>query len=104
MKENTIHVRIPQLRSVEGAVRLYYERGELTNGDIKDLFDVHSSATITKLKNLARAKMAEENKFYELAKEIANVNTAAAYSAWGLDISNLEQRLKKLRELRELAV
>lgn len=101
MKENTIHVRIPQLRSVEGAVRLYYERGELTNGDIKDLFDVHSSATITKLKNLARAKMAEENTHVWNSQ---NVNTAAAYSAWGLDISNLEQRLKKLRELRELAV
>ncbi len=99
MKENNIRVRIPQVRSIEGAVRLYYEKSELTNSDIKQLFDVHSSATIMKLKNLARERMTERNIPIWNAQ---NVNTAAAYEAWGLSIDDLEQRLRKLRELREL--
>lgn len=99
MIEKNIRVRIPQLHSIEDAVRLYYEKSELTNNDIKQLFDVHSSATIAKLKNLARERMAEEN---VPAWDSRNVNTAVAYSVWGLQIDNLEKRLKKLRELREL--
>lgn len=99
MRETTIRVRIPQLCSVENAVRLYYEKSELTSADIKRLFDIHSSATVTKLKALAREKMIEEK---IPARDSRNVNTAMAYKAWGLDISDLEQRLKKLRELREL--
>lgn len=100
MKEKTgIRVRVPQVRSIEDAVRLYYEKSELTNNDIKQLFDVHSSATIAKLKNLARERMAEEN---IPAWDSRNVNTAVAYSVWGLQIDNLEKRLKKLRELKEL--
>lgn len=95
-QETTIRVRIPQLKSVESAVRIYYEKSELTNADVKELFDVHSSATITKLKNLARERMTEENIPIWNAQ---NVNTKAAYSAWGLQIDDLEFRLKKLIEL-----
>lgn len=96
MKENNIRVRIPQVRSIEGAVRLYYERSELTNNDIKQLFDVHSSATIAKLKKLAREKMIEGN---ISAWNAQNVNTAAAYEAWGLSIDDLEAQFNKLKRL-----
>ncbi len=99
MEKTGIRVRVPQLRSVEGAIRLYYERSELTNADIKELFDVHSSATITKLKALARERMAEENIPVWNAQ---CVNTKKAFEVWGLQIDDLEHRLKKLRELREL--
>ena len=102
MKEKTkIRVRVPQVRSVKGAVRLYYEKNELSNSDIKMLFDVHSSATITKLKNLARERMTEDNVSVWNAQ---NVNTATAYKSWGLDISDLEHRLKKLKELQSMTV
>lgn len=99
MRETTIRVRIPQIRSVESAVRLYYTKTELSCNDIKELFDVHSSATVTKLKALAREQMTSEK---ISAWDSRNVNTAAAYKSWGLNISDLEQRLKKLRELQEL--
>lgn len=99
MGKTAIRVRIPQLRSVESAVRLYYEKSELANNDIKALFDVHSSATIAKLKKLARERMAEENIPIWNSQ---NVNTKKAFEVWGLQIDDLEQRLKKLRELREL--
>lgn len=99
MRETAIRVRVPQLRSIESAVRIFYEKSELTNNDIKQLFDVHSSATITKLKNLARKRMAEEN---ITVWDARNVNTATAYKSWGLQIDDLEQRLRKLRELKAL--
>lgn len=100
MKEKTgIRVRVPQLRSIEDAVWLYYEKSELLNADIKELFGIHSSATIAKLKNLVREKMVEKN---VPVWNSQNINTTTAYEVWGLDISDLEQRLKKLRELREL--
>lgn len=46
------NVRIPSVSSIENAVRLYYEKVELNNSDIKELFGEHSSTTIAKLKNL----------------------------------------------------
>lgn len=78
MRESTIRVRIPQLRSVESAVRVFYEKTELTSSDIKRLFDIRSSATVTKLKALAREKMIEEK---IPAWDSRNVNTAMAYKA-----------------------
>lgn len=100
MREKTnIRVRVPQVRSVEDAIRLYYEKNELSSSDIKMLFDVHSSATIAKLKNLAREKMAAEN---IPVWDSRNVNTAKAYECWGLQIENLEHRLKKLKELQSM--
>lgn len=99
MRETTIRVRVPQLRSVESAVRLYYEKNELSSNDIKQLFDVHSSATIAKLKNLARERMVAEN---IPVWNTQNVNTATAYKVWGLQIDDLEHRLRKLKELQTL--
>ncbi|MBD5111487.1 MAG: hypothetical protein HDT42_02990 [Ruminococcaceae bacterium] len=100
MREKTnIRVRVPQVRSVEDAIRLYYEKNELSNSDIKMLFDVHSSATIAKLKNLARERMAAEN---VPVWDARNINTKTAYLVWGLQIEDLEHRLKKLKELQSM--
>ncbi len=99
MEKTGIRVRVPQVCSVEDAVRLYYSKTELENTDIKELFGVHSSATIAKLKNLVRERMAAENVPVWNAQ---CVNTKKAFEVWGLQIDDLEHRLKKLRELREL--
>lgn len=93
---NSVNVRTPQLTSLETAIKLYYEKPEIGNRDIQELFGKHSSATISRLKNKARQKMAELN------TSVWNsnlVNTEVAYLAWGLNISNLEQRYEKLRKL-----
>lgn len=92
-------VRVPQPVSIEQAVSTYYERSELSSADIKRLFNVTANSTVSKLKNLARTQMAEDN---AIVFDGRNVSTASAYAAWGLDISSLEQRLKKLKQLREL--
>lgn len=90
------NVRIPQVQSIETAIRLYYERTELDNKDIQSLFGKLSSATITRLKRKARDKMIENN---TPVWDSRRVNTAQAYSAWGMSIDDLERRYKKLKEL-----
>ena len=89
-------VRVPQIQDIETAIRLYYERIELSNSDIAALFGC-SRATAIKLKRLGKEQMD--------ADEIPNwnalhVNTRSAFKAWGMDIADLEQRLKRLRQLK----
>ena len=91
-----IRVRIPQVVDLEGAIKLYYRRIELSNSDIETLFGKHSSSTIAKLKKMAQNKMVEKN---IMSLNALCVNTAAAYEAWGLDINDLEHRFQKLKQL-----
>lgn len=93
------NVRIPSVSSIENAVRLYYEKVELNNTDIKELFGEHSSTTIAKLKNLVRERVVAENIPVWNAQ---NVPTRTAYEVWGLDIDDLEHRLEKLNRLKKL--
>ena len=91
-----INVRIPQVISLFIAIKLYYERIELSNADIESLFGKHSSTTVAKLKRLAQDKMIEKN---VMSLNALCVNTVAAYEAWGLDIDDLEHRYEKLKQL-----
>ncbi len=92
-------VRVPQPRSVEFALQLFYEKSELTSSDIKELFGVTANSTVARLKTLAREQMAIDD---VPAWDARNVNTTAAFKSWGIDVTDLEHRLKKLCELREL--
>lgn len=95
MPTSTVNVRIPQVTSIELAIRLYYERTELSNPEIKALFGTGDN-TVCKLKRKARGLMNERGTPVWNAQR---VNTEVAYEAWGLDIKNLEYRLKKLKAL-----
>lgn len=48
MPITTINVRVPQVTSIEMAIRLYYERTELSNPEIKALFGTGNN-TVCKL-------------------------------------------------------
>lgn len=90
-------VRIPQIVNLQTAIRLYYERIELSSKDIKNLFgNTVSSSTITRLKSLARETMIEDN---TPVWNATNVNTRVAYKSWGIDINDLEERFNKLKQL-----
>lgn len=89
-------VRIPQISSLETAIRLYYEKIELSVKDMAELFGELGSDRITKLKKMARDKMTENN--IPMWNDY-NVNTKAAYEAWGLDINDIEHRYSKLKKL-----
>ena len=87
MPTSKVTVRIPQITSLETAIRLYYERSELSTPDIRQLFGPLANDTVSRLKRKARE--------YDATR----VNTEIAYEAWGLDITKLEYRLNKLRTL-----
>ena len=50
MPSTSANVRVPQITSLETAIRLYYERIELSNSDIRELFGKLAPATIKSLK------------------------------------------------------
>ena len=89
-------VRVPQVQDLETAIRLYYERNELSSADIKALFGC-SESTVAKLKRLAKERMREEG---TISWNALQVNTEAAWRAWGLDITKMEQGLRRLRQLK----
>ena len=81
----TGRVRVPQVRNIEAALRLYYERLELSNKDIKDLFET-SAGTVYRLKALAKEEM---DAMGIPCWNATHVNTEAAYKAWGLGFRNM---------------
>lgn len=99
MPTTKINVRIPQLLSIETAIRIYYQRIELSNNDIREIFGKLGSATIAKLKRKAREVMQENNRPVWNAQYI---NTEDAYTAWGLDIKDLERRWRKIRSMEPI--
>lgn len=90
------NVRIPMIRSLETALRLYYTRIELCNRDILELFGDLSTATVSRLKSKAREQMAADG---VPSWSGFGVNTQSAYRSWGIDIDNIEARYTKLKEL-----
>ena len=81
---------------IETAVRLYYEKTELTSSDIKALFDTKDTQT-AKLKKQVKQRMAEKGVKSWLPK---SVNTKVAFEVWGIEIEDFESRLKALRRLK----
>lgn len=96
MPTSKVTVRIPQITSLETAIRLYYERNELSTPDIRQLFGPLANDTVLRLKRKARELMDERG---VLPWDGTRVNTEIAYEAWGLDITKLEYRLNKLKVL-----
>lgn len=90
-------IRIPQINNLETALKIYYEKNELTNSDIKSLFGNISLSKVFSLKKLARDKMVELS---VLPYDATSVNTAVAFEAWGINPEDLERRLIKLRKLK----
>ena len=80
----------------EKVIRFYYEKMELTNNDIKELFDV-SDAYLQRIKKPVKKAMAERNIKSWLPYSI---NTKVAYDVWGIDIKEYEARIKKINDLK----
>lgn len=95
-----MNVRIPQTTSIETAIRLYYEKPELTNKDIVELFGKLANSTVARLKNKAREQMIEDN---VPVWNPQRVNTKSAYIAWGIDVDDLEMRYEKLKQLEKIS-
>lgn len=88
-------VNVPHVVSIEKAVLTYYEKTELREADILALFGC-SRSKAWELRHAARARMRENN---VMAYDSHSVETVCAYDAWGLNITDLEKRLTKLRKI-----
>lgn len=89
-------VRIPQIQSVETAVRIFYQYPNLQNRQIRELFgNKPANDTVVKLKNCVRERMNEKG---ILSLTTTSVDTRTAYEVWGLDIDDLEKRYSKLKK------
>ena len=90
-------VNIPQITSIDTALKIYYNYSEIGNKQITDLFGNHSTATISRLKKMVKIEM---NKRNVMSYGMNKINTTVAFSVWGLDIDDLEKRMKKIKELK----
>jgi hypothetical protein len=90
-------MNIPQITSIDNALKIYYTHPEMGNSEITSLFGRLSSATVSKLKKLAKKEM-DKREIYSYG--LHKVNTNAAYDAWGIDVADLEKRRKKLQALK----
>jgi hypothetical protein len=89
-------VGIPPITSIAEALRIYYTYSELGNAEIVALFGRLSSATVVRLKKLVKAEMDKRDMY---AYGMYKINTTVAFAVWGIDVADLERRLKKLKTL-----
>lgn len=89
-------MNIPPIKSIDTALKIFYSYPELGNKEITALFGRRSSATVSRLKKLAKAEMNGRN---VLSYGANKVNTPAAFDAWGIDVEDLESRMRKIKEL-----
>ena len=80
---------------IKTAVQIYYTKPEIGTDDIRKLFSVGKSKA-QRMKNEVRKVMAEKGVKVWLPY---SVNTEVAFEVWGLNITDLEARLKKLQRL-----
>lgn len=92
-----------ELQDITSAARMYYEKLELNTSDIQALFGCCKSKA-EQLKKAAKEKVIEEEAERKAVLRIdrRNVPTKIAFSAWGIDIHELEDRIEKLAKLNKL--
>lgn len=83
------------VKDLKTCLRIYYTCPELGNAEIKELFGV-GNATATEMKKPVRKRQIEED---VMVLDKNCVNTELAFKVWGIDINDIEQRLKKLEKL-----
>lgn len=89
-------MRIPRVQSFQDALRVYYGNLTLGNKEIRQIFGNVGSAKAVELKKLARERMRERNIPSFVPYE---VNTVAAFEAWGINVEMLEKGYQKLKRL-----
>ena len=86
----------PQITNINTALTIFYNYPEIGNKEINSLFGARSSTTISRLKKSVKAEMVKNDVPVYCANK---VNTKIAFSVWGIDIQDLEERRKKISEL-----
>ena len=84
------------VKSAETALEIYYTYPEIGTAEIMRLFGCGRS-TASRLKKSARA---EQEKQGRKTFSDAGVNTKCAFTAWHIDVNELERCVIKLQKLR----
>lgn len=83
------------IKNLKTCLRIYYSCPEIGNTEIKELFGIGDSRAVS-LKEPVKKKQIEDE-VMTLDKHC--VNTEVAFSVWGIDIEDVERRVKKLEKL-----
>ena len=89
-------MRTKAITNIDTALRIYYEKDELDNKDIKELFNGLSDSKAISMKKEVLAEMTKRN-IPQFRKH--TVNTDVAYELWGINIERLERNRAKLIKL-----
>ena len=89
-------MRARAITDIDTALKLFYEKDELDNKDIKTLFKGISDSTVNSMK---KEVLAEMDKRATPRFRYHTVNTEVAYEIWGIDVESLEKRRAKLIKL-----
>lgn len=90
-------VRIPQPLDIKDALKIYWEKHELTNDDIRRLFGQLGTQRIVLLKKIV--KEAQEQRGIKIYDHRA-INTKVAYEVWGFPYNELYKRFKNCEALK----
>ena len=85
-----------QIADIETAIRIYYQYPEINNKQICKLFGMSNGSTASRYKKAVKDEQINRN---IKTMCIDAVNTEVAYDVWGIDVVDLERRLKKLKSL-----
>ena len=88
--------KVVRYKDIDTALRIYYQRPELSNSDLTELFPGVGESTIARWKKKIHAMEIEEDVRLSQARVI---NTKIAYKFFGIDIEDLEKRRAKLIRL-----
>lgn len=83
------------VKDLKTCLKIYYTYPELGSDEIKELFGVSDGVAST-MKKSVRKKQIEEN---VMVLDKYCVNTELAFKVWGIDIEDIERRVKKLEKL-----
>lgn len=89
-------MRTRAITNIDTALRIYYEKDELDNKDIKELFNGLSDSKAISMKKEVLKEMAAQN-IPQFRKH--TVNTDVAYKLWGINVERLERNRAKLIKL-----
>ena len=89
-------MNVPPITSIDKALKIYYTHSEIGNQQISELFGKRSSATVSRLKRAVKNEMTKRE---VLPYGMHKINTSIAFEVWGIDVADLEKRMKKLKNL-----
>lgn len=88
-------IKVPAIKDIEYALRVYYTKHELSSRDIQRIFGVCTSSAYT----LKKAANEYSEQHYTPRYNASYANTEDAFAVWGIDIKRLEEGYKHLKKL-----